>query len=145
MVDLAVPRDIETEVGALDDVFLYSVDDLGEVVKAGSDARHAKVAEAEVIIDASVHEFMHWIDARRAVPAVRALRDHAERLRRHEMEKAHKRLARGDDPQAVLDALSHGLMNKLLHDPSHALNQAQGADRDHLVETLSRLYNLHND
>jgi len=145
MVDLAVPRDIETEVGELDDAFLYTVDDLGEVVRAGADARQAKVEQAEAIISASVHEFMHWMDARRAVPTVRALRDHGERLRRHELEKATKALARGDDPATVLEALSHGLLNKFLHDPSHAINQAVGAERDELARTIARLYNLHND
>jgi glutamyl-tRNA reductase len=145
MVDLAVPRDVEAEVNELDDVYLYSVDDLGEVVRAGHDARHAKVDQAEAIIDASVNEFMHWLDTRRAVPTIRALRDHAERMRRHEMEKAHKLLAKGEDPQAVLEAMSQGLMNKFLHDPSHVLNQAAGEERDQLVELIARLYNLHND
>jgi glutamyl-tRNA reductase len=145
MVDLAVPRDIEAEVDALDDVFLYTVDDLGEVVRAGSDARQAKVEQAEAIISASVHEFMHWLDTRRAVPTVRALRDHGERLRRHEMEKAVKALHRGDDPVAVIEALSHGLLNKFLHDPSHALNQSAGSERDELARLIARLYNLHQD
>lgn len=145
MVDLAVPRDIEVEVGELNDVYLYSVDDLGEVVRAGNDARHAKVEQAEGIISASVHEFMHWMDARRAVPTVRALRDHADRLRRNEVDKAQKLLAKGEDPHAVLEALSQGLMNKFLHDPTHALNQASGAEREHLLELVSRLYSLHAD
>jgi glutamyl-tRNA reductase len=145
MVDLAVPRDVEAEVSELADVYLYSVDDLGEVVRAGHDARHAKVDQAEAIINASVNEFMHWLDTRRAVPTIRALRDHAERMRRHEMEKAHKLLAKGEDPQAVLEAMSQGLMNKFLHDPSHTLNQAAGEERDQLVELIARLYNLHSD
>ncbi len=145
MVDLAVPRDIEAEVGALSDVFLYTVDDLGEVVRAGQDARHAKVEQAEAIIAASVHEFMHWMDSRRAVPTLRALRDHAERMRRHELDRAHKALARGEDPAAVLERLSHGLINKFMHEPSHAINQAGGAERDRLVESLNRLYNLPQD
>jgi glutamyl-tRNA reductase len=145
MVDLAVPRDVEAEVGALRDVYLYSVDDLGQVVRAGHDARHAQVEQAEAIIDASVHEFMHWLDTRRAVPTIRALRDQVERMRRHEMEKAHKLLARGEDPKAVMESLSQGLMNKFLHDPSHVLNQAGGAERDQLVALIARLYHLHEE
>jgi glutamyl-tRNA reductase len=145
MVDLAVPRDIEPEVGQLNDVFLYTVDDLGEVVRAGHDARQAQVQQAEAIISTSVNEFMHWMDSRRAVPVLRALRDHAERLRRHELDKAHRLLARGVDPKEVLEAMSRGLMNKYLHDPSHAINQAGGDERDALTHTLSRLYNLHAD
>ena len=145
MVDLAVPRDIEAEVKELSDVFLYTVDDLGEVVRAGQDARQAKVEQAEAIVAAGVNEFMHWLDTRKTVPTVRALRDHAERLRRHEVEKAVKRLAKGDDPHAVMEALSHGLTNKFLHDPSHALNQAEGSERDALQQMIARIYNLHND
>jgi len=145
MVDLAVPRDVESEVGELNDVFLYTVDDLGMVVQAGHDARNSKVEQAEAIVTANVNEFMHWLDTRKAVPTLRALRDHAERLRRNEMEKAHRRLAKGEDPQAVLEAMSQGLMNKLLHDPSHALNQAEGDDRDELQQLITRLYNLHSD
>ena len=145
MVDLAVPRDIETEVGKLNDVFLYTVDDLGEVVRAGQDSRQSAVVQAEAIIAASVNEFMHWMDARRTVPVIRSLRDHGERLRRHELDKAHKALQRGDDPQAVLEALSRALMNKLLHDPSHALNQAGDAEREQLARLVSRLYNLHGE
>ena len=145
MVDLAVPRDIEPEVGELPDVFLYTVDDLGEVVRNGQDARQAQVVQAEAIIDASVNEFMHWVDSRRAVPTLRALRDHAERTRRHELEKAHKMLARGEDPTQVLEAMSRALMNKYLHAPSHALNQASADERDALTRLVHRLYNLHND
>ncbi|TCJ14776.1 glutamyl-tRNA reductase [Parasulfuritortus cantonensis] len=145
MVDLAVPRDIETEVAELQDVFLYTVDDLGEVVRAGHDARNSKVEQAEAIVAAGVNEFMHWLQGRKTVPTLRALRDHGERLRRHELEKAAKRLARGDDPAAVIEALSLGLMNKLLHEPSHALNQAEGGERDELQQWVARLYNLHND
>jgi glutamyl-tRNA reductase len=145
MVDLAVPRDIESEVGELDDVFLYTVDDLGEVVRQGHDSRTSAVTQAEAIIHARVHEFMHWMDSRKTVPVIRSLRDHGERLRRHELEKAHRALARGDDPRQVLEALSRGLINKLLHDPSHTLNQAGDAEREELARLVSRLYNLHND
>jgi glutamyl-tRNA reductase len=145
MVDLAVPRDIETEVGKLNDVFLYTVDNLGEVVRAGQDSRMSAVTQAEAIIQARVNEFMHWMDTRQAVPVIRSLRDHGERLRRHELEKAHRALAKGENPTAVMEAMSRGLMNKLLHDPSHALNQAGESEREELARLVSRLYNLHNE
>ncbi len=145
MVDLAVPRDIEAEVGELDDVFLYTVDNLGEVVRAGHDSRQSAVTQAEAIIHARVHEFMHWMETRRAVPVIRDLRDHGERMRRHELDKARKALARGEDPHAVLEAMSRALLNKMLHDPSHALNQADGHEREELARVVSRLYNLHSD
>jgi len=142
MIDLAVPRDIEAEAGDLDDVFLYSVDDLGKIVQEGFDLRQAAVAQAEAIITAGVHDFMHWLEAREVVPTIRALRDHAERMRRHEVERALKLLAKGEDPNKVLEQLSHSLTNKFLHGPTSALNQAEAADRDALVSALSRLYQV---
>ncbi len=143
MVDLAVPRDIEPEVAELDDVFLYTVDDLGRVAQTGVDSRQAAVAEAEAIIDHKVQDFLHWLENREAVPSIRALRDQAERARRHEMDRAVRRLARGEDPQQVLDHLSRALMNKLLHAPTHALGSAEAEDRAQLLALLSRLYNIH--
>ena len=143
IVDLAVPRDVEEEVAELDDVFLYTVDDIAVVVKEGVDARQSAVKEAEVIIDSSVSDFLHWMDSREVVPTIRALRDHAERNRRHEVEKALKLLAKGDDPQKVLEAMSSGLTNKFLHAPTHALNQAQTTDREKFLEVIHRLYHLH--
>jgi glutamyl-tRNA reductase len=145
MVDLAVPRDIEPEVGELGDVFLYSVDDLGEVVRTGHNARRSQIEQAEALITTQVAEFMHWLDARRAVPTVRALRDHGERIRRHELDKAVKRLAHGDDPAQVLEALSQAISNKFLHCPTHTLNHAQGEDRDQLARTIERIYKLHGE
>ncbi len=145
IVDLAVPRDVEIEVAELDDVFMYTVDDIAEVVKEGVDARQGAVKEAEVIIDSNVSDFLHWMDSREVVPTIRALRDHAERNRRHEMEKALKLLAKGDDPQKVLDAMSSGLTNKFLHAPTHALNQVQGNDREKFLEVIHRLYHLNTD
>ncbi len=145
MVDLAVPRDIEAEVGRLNDVFLYTLDDLGQIVEQGLESRHAAVIEAEAIIDNQVDSFLHWMDAREVVPTIRALRDTAETTRQMELEHAMRALARGDDPAAVLESLSHGLSNKLLHAPTQALNQAAGAERAELARTISRLYNLPSD
>jgi glutamyl-tRNA reductase len=142
MFDLAVPRDIEPEVGRLDDVFLYGVDDLGKISAQGLDARRNAVAEAEVIIENQVTDFMHWLGTRELVPAIRALRDAAERHRRNEVERAVRRLARGESPDRVLEQLSHGLTNKLLHAPTHALNHAAADERDALAAALSRLYQI---
>lgn len=142
LIDLAVPRDVEAEVRELDDIFLYTVDDLGKVVQEGRDARAAAVVEAEVIINAGVSDFMHWLEGREVVPTIRALRDNAERMRRHEMERALKLLAKGDDPQKVLEAFSHALTNKFLHAPTHALTDAEARDRAQLMTTLARLYSV---
>lgn len=142
IVDLAVPRDVEREVADLNDVFLYTVDDLSEVVRDGLDARQGAVKEAEIIIDAGVIEFMHWIESREVVPTIRALRDNVERQRRNEMEKALRSLAKGEAAEKVLEALSNALANKFLHGPTQALNQAQAGEREALLDTIHRLYHL---
>lgn len=144
MVDLAVPRDIEAEVAELDDVFLYTLDDLGQIIESGLEARQGAVVEAEAIIDARVADFLHWLDSREIVPTIRALRDAAERARRHELDHALKLLARGDDPARVLDVLSQGLTNKLIHAPTHALNQAEGEERGEVAQLIARIYRLHH-
>lgn len=142
IVDLAVPRDVEAEVAELNDVFLYTVDDLSEVVRDGLDARQGAVKEAEVIINSGVNEFMHWMESREVVPTIRALRDSIERQRRNEMEKALRMLAKGEPAEKVLESLSSALSNKFLHAPTHALNHAQTDEREALLETIHRLYHL---
>ncbi len=143
MVDLAVPRDIEQEIGDLDDVFLYTVDDLAQVVESGLESRQAAVVEAEGIINQRVEDFLGWLSARDTVPVIRSLRDSAERLRRHELEHALKLLARGEAPEKVVEQLSQRLTNKLLHAPTQTLNQAEGGDRSELQRAASRLFHLH--
>jgi glutamyl-tRNA reductase len=140
MVDLAVPRDIEPEAGQLEDVFLYTVDDLGAIVREGNASRQAAVAQAEAIIETRVQNFMQWLDVRTIVPVIRHMHTQADVLRRAELERAQKMLARGDDPAAVLDALSQALTNKLIHGPTHALNRASSENRDTLIELMSGFY-----
>jgi glutamyl-tRNA reductase len=142
MFDLAVPRDVEGEVGDLDDVFLYTVDDLGKIAREGLDVRKNAVAQAEVIIENHVTDFMRWLGVRELVPTIRALRDTAERSRRHAVERALRRLNRGEDPKLVLEILSQSLTNKFLHAPMHALNHAAEDDRDALAELLRRLHHV---
>ena len=142
MVDLAVPRDIEPEAGELDDVFLYTLDDLAGIVAANLDQRRSALEQAEVIIDAQVGQFMHWIQARANVPLIRALRDQAEETRRHELERALRLLQKGEPPAAVLEALSQGITNKLLHGPTQALNRAAADDSRAVADILARLFRL---
>jgi glutamyl-tRNA reductase len=141
MVDLAVPRDIEVEVAGMDDVFLYTIDDLAATVREGLDARQSAVAQAEVIIESQVGSFLHWMKTREMVPLIRQLRESAEEARAREVERAAKMLSRGDDPKAVLEALSHGLTNKLMHAPTEALNQGGEGDPS-LKALVARLYRL---
>jgi glutamyl-tRNA reductase len=142
MVDLAVPRDIEQEAGELDDVFLYTVDDLAQIVSDNRDARRSAVEQAEAIIETQVGQFMHWMQARESVPLIRALREQGEQARLEELERALRHLRRGDDAGAVLEALSHGLTNKLLHAPTQALNEAAGEERRALADTIARLFRV---
>lgn len=142
IVDLAVPRDVESEVAELDDVFLYTVDDLSEVVRDGMDMRQGAVKEAEVIINSGVVDFIHWMEAREVVPTIRALRDHTERQRRHELEKALRLLAKGEAPEKVLELMSNSLTNKFLHAPTHALNQVQAEEREAFLDMMHRIYHM---
>lgn len=140
MVDLAVPRDIESEVTQLDDVFLYTVDDLGNVVQTGLESRQAAVTQAEAIIETRVQAFMHWVDSRSMVPVIQDLQENTEYLRQLELDRARKMLARGDDIDAVLEALSKGITAKLLHGPQQALQQASGDERARLAALLPQLF-----
>lgn len=140
MVDLGVPRDIEREVGELDDVFLYTVDDLGQVVSSGMEQRRGAVDAAEAIIEREVGQFMRWLDGRETVPAIRELHRRGETFRAIELDRARRRLAKGDDPAVVLEALANGITNKFLHGPTQLLHEAPDDVRAHLLEYLPRLF-----
>ena len=140
MVDLAVPRDIEPEVARLNDVFLYTVDDLGKVVQTGMESRQAAVAQAESIIDTRVQSFMHWVDERAIVPLIQNLHETSESMRLLELERAKKMLARGADIETVLEALSKGLTAKFLHGPQQALHRAHGEERKQLATLLPQMF-----
>ena len=142
MVDLAVPRDIEPEVAKLDDVFLYTVDDLAQVVNDGMENRQTAAVNAEMIVAARVEGFMQWLKKRDAVPTIKALRDQAEAVRVNELEKALKLIQKGENPAIVLDMLSNALTNKFLHAPSHALNAAHGDEHARLEQLLRQLYHI---
>jgi glutamyl-tRNA reductase len=140
MVDLAVPRDIEPEVARLNDVFLYTVDDLADVVQTGIENRQAAVAQAEAIIETRVQSFMHWVDDPAVVPVIQGLQENGEAIRLAELERARKLLAKGEDIDAVLEALSKGLTAKFMHGPQQALHRAHGQDRAQLAELLPQLF-----
>ena len=139
MIDLAVPRDIEDEVSRLDDVFLYTVDDLREVVDAGLEGRRLAVAEAESIIDTQVSAFMAWLSQRQSVPLIQELHARGDAVRRQEVERAQKMLARGEDPAVVLEALSKALTAKFMHGPTTLLSR-HGGQNDELANLLTGLF-----
>jgi glutamyl-tRNA reductase len=140
MVDLAVPRDIEPEVAALSDVYLYTVDELATQVQTAGEKRQAAVAQAEAIVETGVQSFMHWLDQRHTVPLIQALHAQADDWRAHELARARKLLAKGADVEEVMDALSRGLTQKLLHGTLAELGSADGEQRLHLAQTVSRLF-----
>ncbi len=144
MVDLAVPRDIEAEVRELNDVYLYTVDDLASVVQAGKDSRQAAVAQAEAIIDAGVHSFMHWLRQRDpnagVVALIRDLQTQADAWRAAEIARAKRLLARGESVDAALEALARGLTQKMLHGALAELRSGDEAARQHTAEVVSRLF-----
>ncbi|TFL13471.1 glutamyl-tRNA reductase [Pusillimonas caeni] len=139
MIDLAVPRDIETEVGRLADVYLYSVDDLGRMVQSGTDARRAAVVQAEAIIETRVQNFMHWLQNRQIVPAIVDIHQAADQVRQAELDKARRLLAKGEAPEVVLEQLAHSLTQKYMHGPLAALNRSEEAEREQLLSLLPRL------
>jgi glutamyl-tRNA reductase len=140
MADLAVPRDIEAEVARLSDVYLYTVDDLGVLVQTASDKRQAAVQQAEVIIDAGVQSFAHWLGQRQAVPLIQALNRQADDWSQVELARARKLLAKGEPIEQVLQALTRGLTHKLLHGTMSELHASEGAERSKLADTVTRLF-----
>lgn len=125
MVDLAVPRDIEAEVRALDDVFLYTVDDLAELVQVGHNKRQAAVAQAETIVDAGVLDFERWLQQRSTVPIIQSLQERSSAWQEQEIQRALKMLSKGSSADDALRALAHGLAQKMLNG---ALQQLKNPD-----------------
>ena len=147
-VDLAVPRDIEPEVKQLEDVYLYTVDDLASVVQTAQAHRQAAVAQAEAIIDAGVQSFMHWMELRSpaagqtggVVPLIQQLNTQADEWRALEIARAKKLLAKGEDVDTVLEALSRGLTQKMLHGTMAELRAGDAETRAQTAQTVSRLF-----
>ena len=140
MIDLAVPRDIEPEVARLSDVYLYTVDDLATLVQSAGEKRQAAVEQAEAIIETGVQSFVHWLDQRGSVPLIQALNAQADEWRSTEIARARKLLARGENVDAVLEVLSRGLTQKMLHGTLAELHATDGEHRAELAQTVSRLF-----
>ena len=129
-----MPRDVEPEVAELDDVFLYSVDDLSNIVKDNLQIRKEAVAQAEEMIATQAESFLRWLEGRAVVPTITALHGHhdaaARRRARARAQAARRRRRR---PTRCWKLLARGLTNKFLHAPTQALNQAGDAERAELV------------
>ena len=142
MVDIAVPRDIEPEVGELDDVYLYTVDDLQGVVEEGMRSRREAAERAEEIVDFHTEEFLGWLRSLDAVTLIHGYRDHAERLRDEVLAKALRQLEAGKPPEDVVGFLAHTLTNKLLHGPSARLREAGRDGQEELLEAANEIFQL---
>ncbi len=145
MVDIAVPRDIEPEVGAMQDVYLYSVDDLKEIIDEGMKSRQEAAQQAEEIIDTEVQHFMNWLQSLEAVSLVRNYRENAEDICKEMLDKAKRRLANGDNTEEVMEELANQLTNKLVHQPSVQMKQASYEGRHDLLEAARILLNLDDE
>ena len=142
MVDIAVPRDIEPEVGELDDVYLYSVDDLHEVIEENLKSRQGAARAAEEMVAVGAEEFMARLRELAAVDVLRAYRQQAESLRDDELQKAQRQLANGAPADEVLAQLARGLTNKLLHAPSVQLKKLSAEGRLDALALAQELFAL---
>ncbi len=142
MVDIAVPRDIEPEVADLSDIYLYTVDDLDEVIEENKRSRQEAALQAEEIIDQHVEAFMGWLRSLDAVELIQGYRIQAEQLRNETLKKALQQLKRGKSPEEALQFLAHTLTNKLLHTPSAQLRQAGFDGQIELLEAANTLFQL---
>jgi len=140
LLDLAVPRDIEDGVAALDDVYLYTVDDLEQVIGENRRSRQQAAGEAETLIDLQVEQFMAWWRGSTRQDTLKNLRARSEATRDELLARAKEQLAAGRDPAAVLDQLAHGLTNRLLHAPSASLRRAAHEGDAPLLEAAARLF-----
>jgi len=145
MVDIAVPRDVEPEVGKLDDIYLYTVDDLHSVIEENLKSRQKAADQAEELVDVQVDEFMGWLKSQDALHTVRAYRSKAENISDLVNEQAKRMLRKGRAPEEVIDFLSHTLTNKLLHSPTYNLNQAARNGRNDILSTARELFDLDSD
>ncbi|CZF77451.1 Glutamyl-tRNA reductase [Grimontia indica] len=142
LIDIAVPRDIEEEVGELNDAYLYTVDDLHSIVERNREQRKAAAIQAEAIVDEESEGFMTWMRSRGAVDSIKQYRAHSEALKDELLSKSLQALASGADPQKVVAELSNKLTNKLIHAPTQAMQEAARNGDERTLETLRQSLGL---
>jgi glutamyl-tRNA reductase len=142
MVDIAVPRDIEPQVAELEDVYLYTVDDLKEVIDENKRTREEAAQEADKIIDEAIEDYLKEVRAEEAVSTIKGYRHKAEQLRDEEVQKALRLLRKGDDAERVLQALARNITNKLLHHPTVQLKKAGSEGRTDLIDFIQQMFDL---
>jgi len=144
MIDIAVPRDIEPEVASLADVYLYTVDDLQDIIEEGLKSRREAAQQAEEIIDTQVSQFMGWVKAQNATSLIREYRDRCDRLQQEELDKAIRALRAGGNAEEILKRMAHGITNKLLHTPTSQLRQAAFEGRQQTLDAAQEILGLNN-
>ena len=142
VVDLGVPRDIDPAVGTLSDVFLYTVDDLGQVIAENRARREKARTHAEKLIEHDVENFLHWLREDKVSLMIQAMRHDSQKIRDEAVEKALRRLNAGDAPEAVIKQLANGLTNKLLHGPTVNLRESAGQEKHGLLKAAESLFGL---
>lgn len=142
MVDIAVPRDIEPEVAELDDVYLYTVDDLQAVIAENLQSRRAAAEQAEAMVREEAAQFMAWLRAQGQMATIRAYRTRTDRIRQEVLDKALLLLRNGKPPEEALQFLAHTLANKLSHDATQAMHQAARHGDQTLLQHAQILFNL---
>jgi glutamyl-tRNA reductase len=144
-VDIAVPRDIEQEVAELDDVYLYSIDDLQKVIQEGQGSREAAAVDAHRILDEEITRYTNMQRAKEANPIITALRDHGHFVREEVVAQARRRLASGMSSEDVIEYATAAMMKKLLHSPSVKLREAGESSDDVIIEAARTLFDLGED
>ena len=142
MVDIAVPRDIDADVAELEDVYLFTVDDLQSVVNDNLEGRRQAAREAGELIQAEVERFSHLLRTRDAAPLIRRLREDADRTRQRTLEQAQHMLAQGKSQEEVLGFLANTLTNRLIHAPSQRLRDAAETGDGEIIGTIADIYRL---
>ena len=142
ILDIAVPRDVEPGVGELEDVYLYTVDDLKSIIDDNIKSRHAAVKQAEQIIDTEVIQFMEWVNSLDAVSTIRALRNQAQLIREDVLQSALQKLRQGTAPEDLLHEVTRSLTNKLIHPPTSRLNKLSPAQKEDVLQVVRHLFDL---
>jgi glutamyl-tRNA reductase len=145
LIDLAVPRDIEAEVSQIADAYLYSIDDISDVIEDSVNSRADAAAQAESIIERGVEDYRKGLRSLNAVSTLRAFRDKADAIREGELERALKALEKGESADVVLSGLARSLTQKLIHSPSVQMKKASAAGRDELLELTAELFELSSE
>ncbi len=144
IVDIAVPRDVEPQVGDIDGVFLYTVDDLNNVVDEGRKNRMAAAEQAEEIVQHQVELFMRRLRALGANDTIRQYRDQVQQTQSILLEKSRKQLLNGQDPETVLEQFAHAFGNKLMHAPTKQMRDAAEHGDNELLNAAKTLFDLDN-